>query len=113
MRGSLQAFASHSRKRRRPFAPCGVQIGPASVSMRQDRLDACSHRPRISRASGSDARARGDDPMSPRYYLTLPLLTFAGCARELPPRGQVVLYVDTDAIVAEPGGSDDTALSPL
>jgi formylglycine-generating enzyme len=43
------------------------------------------------------------------------VLLVAGCVRELPPAGQVVLYVDTDAIVrpapdAEP---DPSTLSPL
>jgi formylglycine-generating enzyme required for sulfatase activity len=30
----------------------------------------------------------------------LPLVVLVGCTRSLPPRGQIVLYVDTDAIVA-------------
>lgn len=36
-----------------------------------------------------------------------------GCARELPPAGQILLYVDTDAIVAQPGLEDPGRLSPL
>src|SRR5262249_14272317 len=111
--GSLQAFASHSRKRKRHFAPRGAQIGPASASMRRVRLDGRSRRLPFSSTSGSDACAEGNDPMNARSYLTLALFTLAGCDRELPPRGQLVLYVDTDAIVAEPSRSDDTVLSPL
>ena len=30
----------------------------------------------------------------------VPLVVLVGCTRSLPPRGQIVLYVDTDAIVA-------------
>lgn len=37
------------------------------------------------------------------------------CERELPPAGQIVLYVDTDAMVREPSGvtADSSALSPM
>jgi formylglycine-generating enzyme len=38
-----------------------------------------------------------------------------GCSRELPPTGQIVLHVDTDAILPDPIGAppDTTRLSPL
>lgn len=48
--------------------------------------------------------------------LVLASATVTGaCKDELPPRGQVVLYVDTDTIVREPLGApdDSTLLSPL
>lgn len=50
---------------------------------------------------------------SPRV-LAIALATIA-CERELPPAGQIVLYIDTDAVVREaPGAPDDPSrLSPM
>lgn len=41
-------------------------------------------------------------------------VSIGACDRELPPTGQVIVYVDTDAIVREPAAVDDPALlSPI
>ena len=38
--------------------------------------------------------------------------TAGACDRELPPAGQIVLYVDTDAIVPSPAGSKPDPTMP-
>lgn len=44
-----------------------------------------------------------------------PIVAVVACSRELPPAGQIVLYVDTDAVVREPAGAepDPAMLSPM
>ena len=54
-------------------------------------------------------------PMSARLWGLAFLCAFGGCVEPLPPRGQILLYVDTDAPVPAPRGApfDPGRLSPL
>ena len=88
-----------------------VRGSPSGIGQPDDRRVSL----RAARGHGGGAPIATMMTMRGLCLLGVLVLPTHGCSSELPPAGQVVLHVDTDAIVGEPAGTpaDPTRLAPL